>query len=62
MNMSLKGGIVDIKIHKTLSRILVYQDYLLRKLLSLCDFPSGFHPNIMAGDLFQENILRTLTA
>jgi hypothetical protein len=63
--MSLRGRRIvesDIKIHKTLSRILIYKDYLLRKLLSPCDFPSGLHPSIMAGELFHENILKNFNS
>jgi hypothetical protein len=60
------GGVVKwlIKIHKTLSCILVYQDYLLCKLLSPCDFPSGLHPTMTAKKKkkkkkIHENVLRT---
>jgi hypothetical protein len=62
--MGSRGGIdeSDNKIHKTLSRILIYKDCLPRKLLSPCDFPSGLRPSFTAGEFFHENILRTLTA
>jgi hypothetical protein len=55
-----REGIVEsnIKIHKIFSRILIYKDYLLRKLLPPCDFPSGLHPCIMAGEFVHKNILK----